>query len=65
MGMVTKWLQKGVMEMAEPLTKFDRSQVALSIEVTVPGTGLEPARESSHYTLNVARLPVPPSGRAQ
>ena len=38
-GMVTKWLQKGVMEMAEPLTKFDRSQVALSIEVKVPGTG--------------------------
>ena len=27
------------MEMAEPLTRFDRSQVALSIEVTVPGTG--------------------------
>jgi len=27
-----------VMKMAEPLTKFDRSLVALSIDVTVPGT---------------------------
>lgn len=29
----------------------------------VPGTGLEPARPYGHYTLNVARLPIPPSRR--
>ena len=31
--------------------------------MSVPGTGLEPAREYSHYTLNVARLPISPSGQ--
>ena len=33
-----KMVTEGGMEMEEPLTKVDRSQVALSIEVTVPGT---------------------------
>jgi len=37
-GSTTDWLQKWAMKMAEPLTKLDRSQVAPSIEVTVPGT---------------------------
>ncbi len=39
---------EGVMEMAGPLMQFDRSQVALSIEVTVPGTGQVGRAKSIH-----------------
>jgi hypothetical protein len=28
----------------------------------VPGAGIEPARENSHWFLRPARLPIPPSG---
>lgn len=29
----------------------------------VPGAGIEPARENSHWFLRPARLPIPPSGQ--
>ncbi len=34
-----------------------------SCRVKVPKKGLEPSRACAHYTLNVARLPIPPLGQ--
>ena len=31
--------------------------------VFVPGAGIEPARDCSHWFLRPTRLPIPPSGR--
>lgn len=33
--------------------------------INVPSRGLEPLRAKAHYVLNVARLPIPPRGRAR
>lgn len=43
-------------------TKYQTQQTArpLMAGQMVPKVGLEPAREYSHYALNVARLPIPP-----
>jgi len=52
------------MEMAEPLTKFERSQVALSIEVTVPGTGhidsAKSVEDEAHAWWIVREMPLVP-----
>lgn len=32
-------------------------------EQSVPGTGLEPAHPFEYYNLNIARLPISPSGQ--
>lgn len=32
-------------------------------EHSVPGTGLEPAHPFEYYNLNIARLPISPSGQ--
>ena len=31
--------------------------------LSVPGAGIEPARDYSHWFLRPTRLPIPPSGR--
>ena len=33
------------------------------LEHSVPGTGLEPAHPFEYYNLNIARLPISPSGQ--
>ncbi len=45
---------------------IDKSRISLrdaAFLVSVPKRGLEPPRAYTHYTLNVARLPIPPFGQ--
>ncbi len=44
------------------LLRAEYSAAPHALALLVPGAGLEPARPCGHYTLNVARLPIPPAG---
>ena len=62
------WVGKTCLRLSSPdasqavglLPGHDKSR--LSSAFSVSRTGLEPARDNSHYPLKVARLPVPPPG---
>ncbi len=58
------WLFKifVALEICRLLTHLPQMLALLQWGEMVPRRGLEPPRPKGHYDLNVARLPIPPSG---
>lgn len=52
---------RGLNELNRRLLEAEGDNIR-KLEISVPGAGIEPARDCSHWFLRPTRLPIPPSG---